>query len=93
MIRISEFELEEMAIVEFGKTEKEGLFPNHSDRDIWIKGFIASQKLKPHLMDKLKTANLRLLLNGNPLNEIKLFEANREYKAILQSLYKLENKT
>jgi|AntAceMinimDraft_16_1070373.scaffolds.fasta_scaffold143484_3 hypothetical protein len=42
---MNELELEQLAITEFNKTEKEGIFPNHSDRDIWIKGFIASQKL------------------------------------------------
>jgi hypothetical protein len=42
-------EINKQAIIEFENVGDEGLFPNHSDKDIWMKGFqsgyiIANQK-------------------------------------------------
>lgn len=38
--KLTKIELEEEAIIAFEKTESEGHFPNHTDRDIWIKGYV-----------------------------------------------------
>jgi hypothetical protein len=35
---------EQIALEEFKKVGDEGLFPNHSDGDIWVSGFIAGYK-------------------------------------------------
>ena len=33
--------IEQIALEEFKNVGDEGLFPNHSDRDIWVSGFMA----------------------------------------------------
>ena len=38
---LSQSEVEKLAESEFKNVGDEGLFPNHSDKDIWTKGFIA----------------------------------------------------
>ena len=35
---------EQIALEEFKNVGDEGLFPNHSDRDIWVSGFMAGYK-------------------------------------------------
>ena len=36
--------LEEIALEEFKKVGDDGLFPNHTDQDIWVAGFIAAME-------------------------------------------------
>ena len=43
--------IEELALKEFENVGDEGLFPNHSDRDIWVSGFRDGIK---YVMNKLK---------------------------------------
>jgi hypothetical protein len=38
--------IEKLAIDEFENVGDDGLFPNHTDKDIWIAGFIAGIKYK-----------------------------------------------
>lgn len=38
--------LEEIAFEEFKKVADDGLFPNHTDQDIWIAGFKAGIEYK-----------------------------------------------
>lgn len=33
--------VEQIAFKEFNNADDDGLFPNHSDKDIWVKGFVA----------------------------------------------------
>jgi len=39
--------VEQMAFKEFENVGDEGLFPNHSDKDIWVNGFIAGYTSRP----------------------------------------------
>jgi hypothetical protein len=38
--------IEELALKEFENVGDDGLFPNHTDKDIWVAGFIAGIKYK-----------------------------------------------
>jgi transcription elongation factor Elf1 len=42
--QIQEEMVEEVARKEFEKVGDEGLFPNHTDKDIWVSGFVAAIK-------------------------------------------------
>lgn len=37
---LDDMELEALALTQFNGAGDDGLFPNHSDRDIWVDGFI-----------------------------------------------------
>ena len=38
--------VEELALKEFENVGDDGLFPNHTDKDIWVAGFMAGIKYK-----------------------------------------------
>ena len=43
---------EEIALIEFENVGDEKLFPNHTDKDIWVAGFIAGHELNPWISVK-----------------------------------------
>ncbi len=42
---MTELELELIALEEFKNVPDDGLFPNYTDRDIWIAGFVAAARI------------------------------------------------
>ena len=89
MKQLEQLELELLASDVFDNTSHgdEGLFPNHTDKDIWMKGFIAGIEHGNHnmascmlsILDSLKLYdNDSLVLDGETLSEV-MFRKMKAY--------------
>jgi hypothetical protein len=60
--------IEVIALLEYEKVGDDKLFPNHTDKDIWVSGFITGYKLMAeHQLDMMKyyEAGIRLVMDDN----------------------------
>lgn len=51
---------EQIALEEFKSVGDEGLFPNHSDRDIWVSGFMAGYNFYKEAQAELELWDITL---------------------------------
>jgi len=81
--------IEQIAINEFEKLGDDGLFPNHTDKDIWVSGFKSGFEFS--------TKRLKMALALDALKELKKYIPDLGYEydlltAICNKIINHENK-
>ena len=61
--------IEKLAFEEFENVGDEGLFPNHTDKDIWIAGFKAGYS---YLLNKIENTKSLPIKEGNTKSNTKV---------------------
>lgn len=85
--------IEKLKVSEFEKVGDEGLFPNHSDKDIWEKGFEMGSKayikaILPALLEEIVNESLTLYKENGYTNTGMRVKKNilNQYSSILKQL-------